>query len=476
MNQNSIKRNAFFSVIKEFFSLVFPIITFPYATRILLPDGIGKINFANSIISYFIVIANLGINGYATREATKIRENKQKLTKLYKELISINLICCFFSYCLFFVTLFFIPKFYEYRNLLFICSIKIIFSVLSTEWVFTAYEEFKYLTIRSILVQLISIIYLFIFVKTRNDLLFYAIFTIFLVCGNCFCNLFYVKKFINFKYQPKLEIRKHFKSIIIFLGMSIVTSIYTMLDTTMLGFLSTDIQVGYYSASTKLGHMVLSLLTAITGVLLPRFTKYIQTDDKLRINELIINTANILILLSIPIIFGLIILAKPIIIILAGEHYIPSISSMRIIALIILPISFGSLIGVQLLPSIGKEKVTFYSYLIGAFINILLNSLLIPKHGAIGASISTVFSEITVTLFQLIYVRKYLFNKEILITLIESLFSSFIMSLCIKFILTKNIPILIILISSFIIGIFIYSLCLLLLRNKTFLSYLKKLF
>lgn len=475
MKEKSLKVNAFYSVLKVFLSLVFPLITFPYASRILLPEGIGKVNFANSIISYFIMIASLGIGGYATREAAKVRDDRKALSKLFKEIISINFVCCIVAYILFFIALYFIPKFSDYRTLLLVSSIKILFSVLGIEWIFTANEDFKYITIRTFFIQLFSLFYLFIFVHTADDIVHYVIFGLLTAVGCNVFNFFFVGKYVDLSFKTKLEIKKHLKAIIIFFGMTIVTSIYTMLDTAMLGFLSSDTEVGYYTASTKLGHMVLNMLTAITAVLLPRLTNYAQKKDESSFNELVKKSANILLLLSIPMTCGLIILARPLVILLSGEHYLPAVKSMQVISPILLIISFGSLAGVQILPAKGKEKISFYSYIIGAVTNVILNSILIPRYGALGAAIGTVGAESVVTGVQIFFIRKYIFNKDFFVTFIETLFASIIMLFFIIIMNSFITNIILQLLSAFIMGVLIYSLILIILQNQYFLFYTRKI-
>ena len=306
MKEKSLKKSALYSVLKVFLSLVFPLITFPYASRILLPEGMGKVNFANSIIGYFLMLSNLGINVYAVREASKLRNDKKALTKFFKEMITINFVCCIISYLLLFCSISIIPKFHEYRYLLLLCSIKIIFSVIGIEWIFTAFEDFKYITIRSFFVQLFSLAYFFIFVRTKEDILHYAFFGVLIAVGSNILNFFFLNNYVDLHYKTKLEIKKHFKSIFIFFGMTVITSIYTMLDSSMLGFLSTSEEVGFYAVSTKLSHMLLGLITAITSVLLPRLTDYVQKNDRESFSTVINKSANIILLLSIPMTFGLI--------------------------------------------------------------------------------------------------------------------------------------------------------------------------
>lgn len=471
MEQKSLKKNAFYSVLKVFLSLVFPLITFPYASRILLPEGIGKVNFANSIVSYFVLLASLGISTYAVREVVKVRDNKMALTKLFKEIFSLNIIFFVLSYILFVLVLIFVPKFSTNLSLFLICSINILFPI---DWLFVANEEFKYLTVRSFIIQLLCLIYLFVFVHTKEDILHYALFGVLVNLLNNVINYFFLHKYIDIRYKTKLNLKQHLKPVFIFFGITVITNIYTLFDTTMIGFLSTNKEVGYYSASTKLGHMVLSMLTALTSVLLPRLTQYIQQNEKDSFNELIHKTINILLLLSIPITTGLIILSTPLIILLSGKQYLPSVPSMRIISPIIIFISFGNLIGGQILPAIGKEKIAFYSYIAGGATNITINAILIPKYGAIGASIGTVCAEFIVTFIQVLYIRKMFVFKNSFITLLESLFSSLIMGGIIYFLIHFINNIFLQLLISFASGLLIYSLCLLIFKNKYFLLYLSK--
>ena len=162
MQQKSLKKNAFYSFLKSFLSLVFPIITFPYASRILLPEGIGKVNFANSVISWFVILAGLGITGYAGREASRKRNDEYAIAKLTKEIFIINGISTIVAYSLFILSFLFVPKFVSYRSLLLVCSIKIFFTTFGVDWIYNAFEEFRYKTIRSFVFQVLALVFLFL--------------------------------------------------------------------------------------------------------------------------------------------------------------------------------------------------------------------------------------------------------------------------------------------------------------------------
>ena len=473
MAEKSLKKNAVFSFIKAFMNLAFPVITFPYASRILLPEGIGKVNFANSVVSYFIIIAGLGIGTYATREAAKVRNDKTQLTKFSKEIFSINLIATAIAYILFFIALIFIPKLNPYRTMLLICSTKILFTTLGMDWFYSALEDFKYITLRSVFFQAISLIFLFIFVRTKEDILWYTAFGIISSVGSNICNLFYCTKFIDLRLKIKLELKKHIKPIFTFFGMTLATSIYTMLDTTMLGFLSTNTEVGYYSAATKISHMVLSLITALTTVLLPRMSLYINYNDMDSFKTLSNKTVSIITLLSIPITTGLFLLAKPITLLFSGNEYIPAIIPMQVMTPIVFIISIGSITGPRMLAALNKEKFTLFSYIVGATCNIICNTILIPIFGALGAAIGTLIAESIVTGIQVIYLHQYIFTKDNFISLFHSIIATILMGSLIIVILKNFNNILLKLIIASIGGMLFYAICLLLLKNKYFIEYYK---
>jgi O-antigen/teichoic acid export membrane protein len=473
MAEKSLKKNAIYSFIKAFMNLAFPVITFPYASRILLPEGIGKVNFANSVVSYFIIIAGLGIVTYATREAAKIRDDKTNLTKFSKEIFTINLIATAIAYILFFIAFIFIPKLNPYRTMLLICSTKILFTTLGMDWFYSALEEFKYITLRSVFFQAISLIFLFIFVRTKEDILWYTAFGIISSVGSNICNLFYCTKFIDLRLKIKLELKKHIKPILTFFGMTLATTIYTMLDTTMLGFLSTNTEVGYYSAATKISHMVLSLITAITTVLLPRMSLYINNNDMDSFKTLTNKTVSIITLLSIPIAVGLFLLAKPITLLFSGTDYIPAIIPMQVMTPIVFIISITSITGPRMLAAMNKEKLALISYIIGATANIICNLILIPIYGALGAALGTLVAETFVATIQVIFLHQYIFSKDNFISLIHSTFATILMGILIIFILkyVNNIVLQIIMASTS--GIILYATTLLIFRNKYFIEYFK---
>ena len=474
MKEKSIKKNIFYSFLRAFFRLIFPLITFPYASRILLPEGIGKVNFANSITTYFSLIALLGIEGYAIREAAKIKDDKEKLSKFTQEILCINLVSMAVAYILFFLSLIFIPKLASYRPLLLVCGTSILFSTLGVDWLFYAKEEFKYTTTSTIIFQIVGLVYLFLFVKTKDDCLNYAVFSIITTVGRNICNILYSRKFVSYKIQSKLEIKKHLKYIFTFFGMAVITSLYETLDTTVLGFLSTDIEIGYYSAAIKINRIIVGLLAAIAAVLLPRLAYYKEKCEEKKFQTLCSESINFIILISIPIVFGLIALAHQMILLFCGENYNPAIISMKIISPMVFAMAISGILGGQILPAINKEKITLIACAVGAATNLTLNCLLIPNYGAKGAAIGSVIAEYLVMLMEFIYLRKMFINITFIINIIEATFASIIMYLIIYllFIKIQSFSIIIQLVILIGIGMFVYLMILLVLQNKLLKKYL----
>ncbi len=410
MKQRSLRINAVLNLIKTLMGVLFPLITFPYASRVLLPEGIGRVNFAVSVISYFGLFASLGINSYGVREAAKIRDSRENLSKFAKEIFTINMVSTAAAYSMLAVSILFVPKLQEYRTLLIVCSATILFTTLGMEWLYTAVEDFSYITIRSIIFQVVSLALLFLFVRTSEDIVRYAAISVVSSAGSNIFNFIHAKKYISLgktRIKPG-SLKKHIRPVMILFAMVVTSSIYTILDTGMLGFMTSDYQVGIYTAATKINRIVLNLVVSIGAVLLPRLSYYCGMNDRKKFLELAYKSLDLLMLLAVPAAIGLSVLAEPVILTLSGRQYLDAVPVMRIINPIIVVVGMSNFIGVQIFMPLGKEKWTLYSDIAGACINIALNALLIPPLGALGAAAASVCAELTVTGTQLYLVRNYL--------------------------------------------------------------------
>ncbi|MCF0125291.1 MAG: polysaccharide biosynthesis C-terminal domain-containing protein, partial [Clostridia bacterium] len=412
---------------------------------------------------------------YAIREIPKIKSDRQLLTKFTKELYIISSVSCLISYSLFIVAMIFIPKLRDYRLLLLICSTKIFFDTFGIEWFYNGLEKFKYISLRSLIFQTLSLFYLFIFVHNEKDYIHYAIFGLILGTMSNITNIVLLPKYLDFGYKCKLEIKKHFKHIFFFFGMTLVTSLYEILDTSMLGFLSTDAQVGIYTAGIKINRMSVEVLTAICAVFLPRLSKYYSENTVDKFGNLVEKGIKVIIILGLPLMTGIFLLSKPLIILFCGNSFLMAAAPMKIISPIIIFISISNLLSAQVLPAMNKEKISLITYVFAAVTNITLNYIFIPFYGACGAAVSTLIAEFIAFIIPCIILKRYVFIKEQFKNFMQALFSTIIMAipviLILKFINNSCLQI----VFSVILSILIYGLCLLILKNSILLEFLNKL-
>lgn len=465
MVQKSLKKNAVYSFIKALMNLAFPLISFPYASRILLPAGIGKVNFANSVIEYFTLAASLGIFSYAAREAVRVRDDKHALNKIFREILTINLISTVVSYIFF--ALVFVNKFSEYRVLLIVCSTKILFTTIGVDWIFNVHEEYKYVTIRSVIFQIISLVLLFVFVRTPDDYIAYAFMGVFSSVGSNICNIFYARKFVNFFDRTKIEIKRHLKPIFTFFGMSVASKVHTALDSVMLGFMLTDSAVGYYSAANKIKGLVVGLITAILSTLLPRSSYYLGQNKSDEYQKIVSKALNFSLFFSLPSAIGIMLLAKPLILLFSGEEFLAALPAMLIMSPVIVFIAVASFADNMVLIPKRLEKVSLQSQIIGCVMNVTLNSLLIPAWGVFGAAFSTFAVEGVITLYKILFSVKHIKHNGFLNNFIKVCVSCIFMAAAVFAILyfIKNVFLQILL--GIIAGAAIYAATTLVLRTDT---------
>ena len=247
----SVKFNFAMNVILTASTMIFPLITFPYISRILLPAGVGKVNFATSVVSYFSMIAMLGVPVYGVRACAQVRDNKEELSRTVQEILFINLIMGSVIYIFYFLALWNIARLREDSALFYVMSTTIFFNVIGVEWLYKGLEQYSYITARSIVFKFIGLLLMFILVRDKEDYVIYAAITIVAGVGSNILNFFYLRNYIDLHPVGHYHIRRHLKAVIVFFLMSVATTIYTNLDTVMLGFMKNDAEVGYYTAAVK---------------------------------------------------------------------------------------------------------------------------------------------------------------------------------------------------------------------------------
>ena len=414
MKQKSLLKNSVYNLIKTFSGLMFPLISFTYVARILGEVGIGKVNFTKSIVSYFTMIAMLGMNYYGTREAAKRWDDKEKLNLFVREMLTINGCTTLLAYLLLAVAMLTVPKLQEYRELLLCSSLAILLQGMGVEWLYQAMEEYQYIAIRSVLFQVIALIALFCFVRDEQDVLPYAAITLFASSGSYVINFINARKYICFPCHGCLKIRQHLRPLLWLFAMAVSIELYTVLDSTMLGFLQGDGAVGRYTAAVKVNKIVVSIINAIGVVLIPRLSYYISCGEQEKIKELTKEAYNYVLLLAIPAMTGLFLFSNEIILLFSGNGFARAGITMRIMTPIVVFIPFSAATNQQTFVPMGKEKLILTSTMIGAITNFLCNLWLIPRYAENGAAIATVLAECAVAIVCFFNARRFFNMKEVL--------------------------------------------------------------
>lgn len=385
---------------------LFSLITFPYISRILLPTGTGKVSFATSVVSYFALFAQLGIPTYGIRACAKVRDDRKALERTVQELFLINLIMSILAYIVLFLAIAFVPRMRQEKALFLIVGLTILFNAIGMEWLYKALEQYTYITVRSIIFKLIAVVAMFVLVHEQKDYVIYGGISILAASASNVFNFFHAHKYVSIKPVGSYNFRQHLKPIVIFFAMSCAATIYTNLDTVMLGFMTSDAEVGYYNAAVKIKSILVSVVTSLGVVLLPRASYYVECklmDKFCRITHVALN---FVILISVPLTVYFILFAKEGIFFLSGAEYEASIVPMQIIMPTLLFIGLTNIMGIQTLIPLGKEKVVLYSEIAGAVADLLLNVALIPSMASAGAAIGTVVAEGVVFAVQFWALRK----------------------------------------------------------------------
>lgn len=421
MEHKSMKLNMVLNAIKGILGVLFPLITFPYVSKILGVDNLGKYNFANSIISYFLLIAGLGISTYAIREGARIREDSKSFKKFSDEMFTINLISTVISYLLMIVTLILVPKFSSYQELLLILSLQIIFKTIGIEWLYSIYEDYAYITIRSIIFQIVSLILLFVFVRTRNDVNVYAAITVVSSVGSNILNYFHGQKYCKIGLTRNVDWHKHLKPIMILFAMSVTVTIYVSSDMTMLGFLSSDYHVGIYSVSVKVYNIIKTVLSSVLVVSVPRLSAVIGKQNESRFSSIAQDIYKTLITVMLPTVVGIILLRKEIVILLADATYMDSIPSMVLLSIALVFCMGAWFWGQCILVPLKKEEIVFKATIASAIVNVVANFVLIPYWKENAAAFTTVLSEGVAFIWCAYEGRKHVDISGILLTVIKVL-------------------------------------------------------
>lgn len=401
----SIKNNFLFNSILTVAGYIFPIITFPYVSRVLGVENIGICNFIDGVIDYYILFATLGIGSVGIREIAKCADDQNKRNTVFSSLIFISFISTSVVLMILVISINTVPQFEAYKSLLWIGISKLIFSLFLVEWLFQGMQNFKFITIRAILIRALYVVAVFIFVKNKEDYIIYYV----LICStigiNAFFNVLYSRKYVKFSIQ-NIQLKHFIKPFIVFGLNKVLISLYTTFNVIYLGLISSKIEVGYYTTSIKLFGIIIAFFSALTGVIIPKMSFYISNKQFSEVQLLVDKTTNILLTISLPIIIFSEFFAKDIIYMIAGTGYEGAVLPFMIVMPLMLIIGLAQIYNQQLLMCLDDNKGMIITTLLAAIVGVSLNVLLVNTFHSIGSAFSWLLTEIISLCFAVYFVGK----------------------------------------------------------------------
>lgn len=412
MAKKSIAKNYIYNMIYQVLILVLPIITTPYLSRVLGAEGIGIYGYTYSIVTYFILFGSLGVAMYGQREIAYAQENIEARKKIFIEITIFRFVTIAIASVAYY---FLFMKGAEYQIYYQILLIELIAAAFDISWFFQGMEEFKRTVTRNVLVRICSVSLVFIFVKTKEDL---AKFTLIYSLADLIGNLslwLYVPKYIKGAKVKNINVLRHLPQITLLFIPQIANQIYKILDTTMIGTLVQDkAETGYYEQGQKVIRLLLTVVTSLGVVMMPRMASTYASGDNEKIKNYMKMSFRFVFFLAFPIMFGIISISKAFVPVFFGTGYDKVVILINIISPILILMGMGNVLGTQYLLPTKRQKEYTISVAIGVLVNFVLNYILIKQYASIGASIATVLSELIIVIIQFQYIKKDISLKNLL--------------------------------------------------------------
>lgn len=428
--KKSIAKNYIYNLIYQMLTILLPLVTTPYLSRVLGAEPIGIYGYTISIVTYFILFGSLGVAMYGQRQIAYQQQDKTARSKSFWEIVIIRTITLTISIILFYLIY---GRTGDYALYYKILIIQLVANIFDISWLFQGIEEFDKTVIRNLIVKMLSLVLIFILIKTPEDLWKY--FTIYVgaeLIGNITLWL-YIPKYLEKIKIKELQLKKHIKPALALFIPQIAIQIYTVLDKTMIGKITNNmLEVGYYEQAQKVVKSTLIVVSALQTVMNSRIANAYAKNDKEEIKQCLEKSFHFVWFLVIPIMFGLIAIAPNFVPWYYGEGFDRVTPILISTAPILIVLALSGITGVQYLVQIGKQKTFTLSVTIGAVVNIILNFILIRIWGGVGATIASVIAEVIILAIQLKYFKEQFTLIQILKLSIKCFISGIIMFIVVK--------------------------------------------
>lgn len=408
MEKKSLTKNGIFYLIYNVLNLIFPLITGIYVARVLLPTDVGAVAAAQNLTQYFVMLGFLGIPTYGMREIAKVRDDLERRSKVFSELLVLNIISTTISLFVYIIIINIVSEYKKDIELYYIVGITVLLNYFNVSWLYEGLEEFKYISVRNFVFKVINFILLIMFVQSTDDKLIYAFITVLGTAGNYLINVVNARKFVHFRIK-ELAIRRHLKSVLYLMAVNLAIEVYSLVDVSMMNFLCPKNHIAYYKYGNGIQKILLTVVNTFTMVLIPRISFYFKSEEFDLYNRLLRKALLVIIIIAVPMIIGIGFTADTIICLLYGAEYLSAATLLKMFAILLLVSPIGYLLGSRVLLASGNENKMIYPVIIGAIVNVIMNTIFIPKYMEFGATIASICSEIVVMIVYIL-LGKNLYN------------------------------------------------------------------
>lgn len=400
----SVRINFIYKSLLTLSSYIIAFVTFPYVSRVLGVERIGLVNFVDNTVGYILLFATMGVSIIGTREIAAVRNDERERSRVYSSILGMNLLFTIVVLAIYAVLIFVVPRFAADSHLFWIGAAKIFFSALLVEWFYSGIEDFRYITIRNLVIKLLFVAALFWVVDDPDDYTLYFTLLVAMVVVNALVNSGYALTMVRIHFADLFSfkyIKKNFT-----LGIyGIMTSMYLTFNVMYLGLVADDEQVGYYTTAFKLYTIILGLCSAFTSVMMPRLSSLLAQGKRDDFDNAISRSFDGIVRVIIPLSICSVILAPQIIGVLSGQGYEGAILPMRIIMPAAFSVAVAQVLAVQVLTPMRHDKIMLWTSICGASTSLAINLLVVPRLQSVGSAIVLLTSESLITLIYFIYIR-----------------------------------------------------------------------
>lgn len=427
----SVKKNFIYNLSYQILIMILPLITTPYISRVIGAEGIGIQSYTYSIANYFVLFAMLGLNNHGNRSIAMVKSDQGKLDKTFTSIYLIQAVMSIIMIVLYIIYIMFFVK--NYKIIFVIQLMYIIGALFDINWFFFGMEQFKITVTRNTIIKLMSVISIFIFVKSENDLYLYSLI---LALGTLISQLIlwsFIIRYVKFTKVKFDDVKEHIIPMLVLFIPAISVSVYKIMDKIMLGAMSTVTEVGFFTNSERVISIPLGIITALGTVMLPKMSNLLSNGKNKEAQKYINLSLKFSMFISIGSMFGLIGVAGNIVPAFLGKGFDRCVNVVSLLSVTLLFMAWANVIRTQILIPKKKDKVYIVSTLLGAIVNVIINIVLIKKFGAMGATVGTILAEATVSIYQTLMIRKELKIKRYLKDIIIFMIAGIFMFLTIKY-------------------------------------------